>query len=158
MKIKTKSKQFSLINYNLLKYQIYNFNKISKQKFKIVNTNIEIKRVLKIIHSYNIKLKKIIFIGFPYNNSLTNQLNHLFISKNTLSKNYTNLTDYDLIVVNKSTYKDEKIIKNLKSYNLPLIVFGSDDNNYYNINGNFKSRTVKNFCFFLMFSVLKKSN
>ena len=158
MKIKSKSKQISLINYNLLKYQTYNFKKTFKQKFKIVTTSIEIKRALNIIYFYNIKLKKIVFIGFPFNNKITNQLKHSFISKNMLLKNYNNLTDYDLIVFNKSIYNDEKIIKNLISYNLPLIVFGSDDNDYYNINGNFKSKTIKNFCFFLLFSILKKFN
>ena len=156
MKVNKKIKKISLINYNLLKYQIYNTDKIFINNFKINNTNLELKQALKIIYLYNINKKKIMFVGFPYNKVVKNQLNNFFISKNKLYSNLCDLDTYDLIVLNFSNNKDKKILERFKSSNLPLIIFGNNTNKTYNVNGFFKSKSIQNFCFFLLFSVIKK--
>ena len=152
MKIKKRNKKISLINYNLLKYQIYNID-----NFKIVNTNLELKQALKIVYLYNVNKKKILFIGFPYSKSLNNQVNNFFISKNKWCSNTINVKMYDLIVFNCSKDQDEKILETLKVSNKPLIVFGKKTKKNYEVNGSFKARSIQKFCFFLLFSIIKKS-
>lgn len=154
MKIQKKVKKNSLISFKLLKYQIYNIRKNYLQN--INNLNLEIKQVLKVIYLYNIKKKKILFIGFPYNKFLSNQTNHLFLSKNMFLSNCNKLNNYDLIVFNKSQSKDEIIFKKFKSLNIPLILFGESNSKDYNINGIFSSKKSKNFCLFLIFAVIRK--
>lgn len=159
MKLKKKYQSISLINFNLLKYQIYNNNTNQLvQSSKIESINAELKQALKIIYLYNLKNKKILFIGFPYKKGLVNQVNHLFISKKLYHKflgsvNNTMFTDYDLVVFNNFKPKDKMIFK---SINLPSILFGFCGSNSYEVNGFFKNEKSKNFCFFLMFSVLLK--
>ncbi len=155
MKIKKKLKKNSLINLNFLKHQIYNVNESYSNNFKINHLNSEIKQVLKIIYLYNIKNKKILFVGFPYNKLITNQLKHLFVSKNVIFNSSIKINNYDLIVFIKTKSEDETILKNLTLFNLPLIVLGNDNTSLYNVNGIFKSKKLKSFCYFLVFSVLK---
>lgn len=155
MKIKKKHQKISLINYSLLKYQIYNLNNLNDQNFKFYNTNLELKQALKIIYLYNKNKKKILFVGFPFNQTIQNQLTHSFISKNRVFDTYKIFHLYDLIIFNYNNDKDTETIKYLKSYNVPLIVFGSKTNNVYKINGSFNTKTIKKFCLFLIFSVVK---
>lgn len=157
MKIRKKIKKTSLINFNLLKCQIYEKKNKNLISFGIEPLNFEIKQVLKIISLYNIKNKKILFVGFSYNKMLTNQLKQTFISKTECFNNFIKTYDYDLIVFNKSKTKDEIIFKKFNSLNIPLIVFGNYKNQTYVVNGNFRSKKVKNFCSFLIFSLLKKN-
>ena len=66
------SKKYKLIEYYLLKYQIYSSGKGSNKKFiNFLLEQIEMyfKQSLKIIYEYHIKQKKILFIGFPVSNS-----------------------------------------------------------------------------------------
>ena len=155
MKIKKKHQKISLINYSLLKYQIYNLNNLHDQNFKFYNTNLELKQALKIIYLYNKNKKKILFVGFPFNQTIQNQLTHSFISKNRVSDTYKIFHLYDLIIFNYNNDKDTETVKYLKSFNVPLIVFGSKTNNVYKINGSFNTKTIKKFCLFLIFSVVK---
>ena len=162
MKIKKKYQTISLINSNLLKYQTYKNLKLQLQEFKIENINTELKQVLKIIYLYSRKRKKILFVGFPYNKFLINQVNHLFISKKLYNKVLTSSANkmfngYDLIVFNNFKLKDSVTVEYLRSLNLPLILFGECKLNSYGVNGSFKTEKSKNFCFFLIFSVLLKN-
>lgn len=157
MKIKKKLKKNSLISFNLIKYQAYKVKKTYSQKFNINSINLEIKQALKIIYLYNIKNKKILFVGFSYNKFLSNQTNHLFISKRMLLNSFNMFNNYDLIVFNKLKNKDEISFKNLSSLNKPLILLGKQDNKFYSINGFFSSKKGKNFFLFLIFSILRKN-
>jgi len=171
MKIKSTKKSRSLIKLHILKYQIYkNYNKYFSNT-NIENLTIEIKQALKIIYLYHVKNKKILFIGFPYNKILHNQLNHFFISKNFYLKKM--LTGYstsifntkylykkpDLIVINYTSNNDLNILKTLKKTDVPLVLFGNLNNssvNDYSIQGSLKNKKIKKFYFFLIFSVLTK--
>ena len=155
MKIKKKYQKVSLINYSLLRYQVYNSVRVFGQNFKSYNTNLELKQVLKIIYLYNKNKKKILFAGFPYNQIVQNQLNHSFISKNCVLRNYKAFHLHDLIILNYNNDNDKEIVKHLKSQNVPLIVFGSKTNKVYKVNGLFETKTIKKFCLFLIFSIIK---
>lgn len=169
MKLKLKTTTRSLIKLHIVKYQIYkNYNKyLFNANSNINNLTIELKQALKIIYLYNLKNKKILFIGFPYNKILHNQLNHFFISKNFYAKKMlTGNFDSslyktpDLIVFNNTSDKDLVILNVIKTLNIPLIVFGNSNklnNKNYNIQGSLKKNKIKNFCFFLIFSVLTRS-
>lgn len=167
MKIKFKQKSRSLIKLHLLKYQIYKNN----LNISLNNVNTELKQALKVIYLYNNKKKKILFIGFPFNTKLQNQLDQIFMSKIDLKKNLQNNNIYlsgsnvkkpDLIVFNSTSLKDSKITKELKKFNLPLILFGSSDlvSNFktYNVKVSLEKNYIKNFCWFLIFSILTKKN
>lgn len=168
MKRKLKQKSKLLIKLHLLKYQMYknNFNT------SFNNINIELKQALKIIYLYKNKNKKILFIGFPFNIKTQNQLNQIFMSKIILNKklqnNKLNLMSYnenkkiDLIVFSQTSKNDFNTIKELKKFNIPLILFGNFDSNKfvqnYIINSSLKKNYLKKFCWFLIFSILTKTN
>ena len=172
MKTTLKTPSRSLIKIHLLKYQMYkNYNKYSFNS-SLNNVTVELKQALRIIHLYNIKNKKILFIGFPYNKALQNQLSHFFISKHfylkkTLSGNFNSLTNSgvlyknpDLVVFNSTSEKDINILIKLKKLNIPLILFGNSDNishKNYNISGFLQNKKIKKFCFFLIFTILTRS-
>lgn len=155
MKIKKKYQKISLINYSLVKYQVYNSARVFGQNFKSYNTNLELKQVLKIIYLYNKNKKKILFVGFPTSQTVKNQLNHSFISKNYVLKNYKTFYLHDLIILSYNNDNDKEIVKCLKSQNVPLIVFGSKKGTVYKVNGLFETKTIKKFCLFLIFSIIK---
>ena len=132
---------------------IYNID-----NFKILNTNLELKQALKIVYLYNINKKKILFVGFPYSKYVNNQVNNFFISKNKWCSNTVNVKMYDLIVFNCSKDQDKKILETLKDSNKPLIIFGKKTKKNYEVNGSFKAKSIQKFCFFLLFSIIKKVN
>lgn len=167
MKIKLKQKSKSLIKLHLLKYQVYkNYFNTSFN-----NITIELKQALKIIYLYNKKKKKILFIGFPFNVNTHNKLNQIFTSKLDFNKKFQNSglnslyynknKKPDLIVFSQTSKTDFKILKELKKYNIPLILFGNLNNNKiiqnYVVNGYLKKNSIKKFCWFLIFSILTKS-
>lgn len=167
MKLISTSTSRSLIKVHLLKYQIYkNFKNLN---FKICFKNLifELKQALKIIYLYNKKKKKILFIGFPYNKILHNQITHTFMSKQLLLKkiqmNNVNFTKSpNLIVINNFSYKDKQIIKNFEKQNIPLILFNKNltpviNKKFYNIQMNFNKPKIKKLIFFLIFSILTKT-
>ena len=172
MKTTLKTPSRSLIKIHLLKYQMYkNYNKyFFNSSFN--NVIIELKQALKIIHLYNTKNKKILFIGLPYNKVLQNQLSHSFISKNFYFKkisegNYNLLTGSsvlhkspDLVVFNNTSEQDKSILTELKKLNIPLIIFGNlnkRNSKNYNINTSLQKKRIKKFCFFLIFSIITRS-
>ena len=168
MKIKLKKKSRSLIKLHLLKYQIYKDN----LNINLNNVNIELKQALKIIYLYNKKKKNILFIGFPFTTKLQNHLNQSFMSKIELEKKLqinnnkclsnNNGKDFDLIVFNSTSSKDSKFMKELKKFNLPLILFGNFDSvldvNTYNVKVSLNKNYMKKFCWFLIFSILTKKS
>lgn len=159
MKTKKRYQAISLINSNLLKYQTY--TKDYLRKYEVENISSELKQALKIIYMYNKTNKKILFIGFPHNKFLFNQTKNTFMSKNLYKKLLTLdsqkvCRDYDLIVLSSFKTKDKIILKHLKSLDLPLILFGVFDTEFYSVKGFFENKKIKEFCLFLIFSVLVK--
>ena len=67
----------------------------------------------------------------------------------------------DLIVFSQTSETDFKILKELKKYNTPLILFGNFNKNKivqnYVVNSSLKKNSIKKFCWFLIFSILTKS-
>ena len=114
------------------------------------------------------------FIGFPFNKNLHNQLNQSFISKTAYIKKIKNnnldfsfnsagslKTKPELIVFYKTSDKDLLMLKELKKSNIPLILFGNNDKQFvksYSVSGSLKKNKIKKFCSFLIFSVLIKTN
>ena len=165
MKIKFKQKSRSLVKLHLLKYQMY------KNSFNtsLNNVNIELKQALKVIYLYNTKKKKILFIGFPFNIKLQNQIKQIFMSKIGFKKELLNNSAYilgskgkkpDLIVFNGISSDDFMITKELKKFNTPLILFGNynQDSSFktYNVKVCLDKNYIKKFCWFLIFSILTK--
>ena len=162
MKISKKKQLISLINSNLLKFQTYNQNESCFSTIKSRNINFEVKQALKVIYSYHKKKKRILFIGFSYNKFMLNQVNHSFISKKLYSKKFVLSrnkvpNNYDLLVFNNLTVKDKIILKYVKSLNLPSIIFGLFDSNFYSVDVVFKTEKIKFFFSYLIFSILIKS-
>jgi hypothetical protein len=162
MKIKRKIQKRSLIKLYLLKYQTYKNYNNKLSSFCVEDLSVKLKQALKIIYLYATKKKKILFIGFPYNKSVYNQLNHFFVPKKIFlrhgfaAKMFLNKTP-DLVVVNVMSKKDLIILKDIKSKGLPLVTLQSLNNSDLGSNQKFHSE-VKSFCFFLIFSILTKVN
>lgn len=157
MKLKNKLKVKGLINLHLLKYQVY-------KTFTNSNINqipIELKQSLKLIYLYNNK-KNIVFIGFPYNKTLHNQVNHVFVSKVSFFKKFQKknfLDDYDLIVFYQTLKQDYNLLKKLNHTSVPLIMFCNNynlKNKCYIVQNILKNKKLKVFVSFLIFSVLTK--
>ena len=182
-KIIKNSKKYTFIKLHLLKYQIYKQQSGFLFKTNLEQLNIKIKQALKIIYLYHISNKKILFIGFPHNKKITKQLNHTFVPKNILTKRFfdtqiqQNFTIFPkkqsknlnskffrqikLVVLNNVTIKDENTIKEINKQNIPLIVFGDQTfrqkpNLNYTISCSLLQKKIKSFCFFLIFSILRK--
>lgn len=102
------------------------------------------------------KKKKILFLGFNYNKLTHNQVNSCFISKQRCLKKNLDYTKFDLIVFNKTSNQDLKIIETLKTLSIPIIIFGNYNNKGYNFNVLSTKKSVKNFNFFILFSILTK--
>lgn len=155
MKIRRKRILKPLIQLYFLKNQFY------KQfiTFKNINTVIlELKQALKILFLYNKKKKNILFIGFYYNKFIQNQLNHSFSSKNLYSETKLKINKFDLIVFNKTSVNDLKLIKKLKKLNIPIIIFGGLNKIGYDVSTSFNKKNLKTFNSYILFSVLTKYN
>ena len=63
-----------------------------------------------------------------------NQVNYLFHSKNSYLKKKLNFNQIDLIVLHNTKNKDLNIIKNLESFNVPIVVFGNAQSKNYSFN------------------------
>ena len=153
MKIKKKKILKPLVKLYLLKNQFYK----QTNKFKCLNkTMLQLKQSLKIIYLYKIKKKKILFLGFPNNKFIQNQINCVFSSKNLYLKNKLNYKQFDLIVFNKTNSKDIILLKQLRKINIPLVIFGDILNEEYCFNFSSKKNFIKNFNIFIIFSILTK--
>lgn len=172
------NKKYLLTKFYLLKYQAYKQKKFYFFNINLEQLNIKIKQALKIIYLYHINNKKILFIGFPYSKKKIKNKNHLFVPKNFLTKrfiktqksillkkNFQKFTNnfyknFNLIVFYNPVLKDQNLINELNKNNIPLILFGNLFTNSqisYNILGSFIKTKIKSFCFFLIFSILKKN-
>lgn len=169
MKAKLKTLSRSLIKLHLLKYQMYETCKTTTFNAYIQNLTFEIKQSLKVIHLYNIKNKKILFVGFTYKKSLHNQLSHSFISKRLYTKEFlsgkSDLSNIlpnnkpDLIVFNQLSFKESHIIKKLEKQGITYISLGTSKvkhNKFYSVNNFYKTPQIKKFYFFLVFSILTR--
>ena len=147
-----KIREFNLINYNLVKYQVYNLNNIC---LKMDGVSKYLRQSLKIIYLYNLKKKRILFVGFSNNKFLITKLNQSCVSTEMLLN--INVSCYDLIVFNGTKYEDNIILKNLTSLKIPLILFGTCNEKHYGVSGTFKNKNILNFIFFLFFVILTKN-
>ena len=160
MKINSNKYPRSLIKLYLLKNQIYTSSINSINKICLDAFTLELKQSLKIIYLYHTKKKKILFIGFPFNKILHNKTSHLFVSKLTYEKTRLDSKKFDLIVFNKTSFKDNYILTNLNKETNTLVVFGSENKyskKYYNVFGLLKKQKTRIFCFFIIFSILTRS-
>ena len=131
MKLKTK-KQQNQLQILKLSYKKKSFN----SKDKIITAQILLTKILKIIHEYNIKNKKILFIGFPklpdkeFQNTKHLQIPELMINeiwKNPKSKNKTEQpSNLNKLTENLKKKADLIVINNLKAN--PLLI----NKNYLN--------------------------
>ena len=150
MKIKQKNVFKPLIKFYLLKNQYYT------QFDNLNNLVLNFKSCLKIIYLYEKKKKKILFVGFNYNKFIYNQVNQCFISKQRFLKKPIDYTKFDLIVFNKTSSQDFKVIKTLNTLDIPIIIFEDYSTKGYRFNGLSTKKSFKNFNFFMLFSVLIK--
>ena len=159
---------YSYLNLVLLKYQDIK---------NILNINVNLKYALKIINIFSKSNKKIWFIGFDSLinlNKLNLNSNYLFLSSNFLIKGvignkkyvklkskYHNFKKPELVVILGFNNKINITIKEISKLNIPIILFGSIKNlslkSCYIISVPFKNleTKIKNFCFFLIYSILK---
>jgi len=139
MKLKfSSSKKYKLIEYYLLKYQIYSSSKDSNKKFiNFLLEQIEMyfKQSLKIIYEYHIKQKKILFIGFPvpnifFSKYISENTSHIFISETAWVNGILSNTKY-VKKHNKNLSNIElKQFLNTLGNRPDLIVFFNNKNNY----------------------------
>ena len=161
MKIKNlKTKKQPLITLTFNKFQVY-------KNASVYNLEPKFKQILHIISDYHLNKKKILFIGLPYSNNqiLFRYSKHHFITKQLL-KNYLNenskLKNISLIVFFNSQVRDFSLLKELHLVKKPLIVLGhsfSFKNTYigdYVVNLSITLNHLKQFCAFLIYSIIKK--
>lgn len=153
MKIQYKKILKPLIKLHFLKNQYYKYLKDSDW----LNTiTVQLKQSLKIIYLYDKKKKKILFLGFPFNKLIHNQVNHCFSSKINYLKTNLKKKKFDLIVFYKTSEKDLVLLETLQKRNIPVIIFGDSGEKGYNLNTLTRKKSIKNFNFFVIFSVLTK--
>jgi hypothetical protein len=180
-----KIKKYTLLKLHLIKYQAYKICLKNLKPLKTVDClELNLKHALNLIYLYHFNNKKILFIGFPYNKKLNtlSPLQHFFISKklwvngifsnknakiqNLLKQTTTKLTnpfgkkDPNLVVLFNFSKKDQNILNELSLIGCPLIIIGSQTPIYipnlvYAIPGLFLKKNIKQFCFFLIYSMLK---
>lgn len=129
--------------------------------------NINLKQVLKIIHLFSINSKTIWFIGF---NKTFNYKTHVFLPANFWLKGLIGNKKFvktkqnkkpDLIVILNKEVTHERLTEFVVS-NIPVIVLGSVKSSlkscYIKVVPLKLEKKIKEFCLFLLYSVLKKSN
>jgi ribosomal protein S2 len=145
---------------------------------------LRLKQALNLIHLYHSSNKRILFIGFPYikDQVVLRSIQHFFIQKKfwvnglfgnknaniqnsnqkiSLVGNPFVKKDPDLIVLFNVTVKDTNILKEVSVVGCPVIILGSQtfhktNNVVCSVPGNFLKRNMKQLCFFLIYSILKK--
>ena len=163
MKIKKlKIKKTLLTSLALKKFQVYKTISLNKLELKF-------KQILHVISHYHLNKKKILFIGLPYsNNQLLHKYSKHFFATKQLSNNYLNdktkLKNISMIVFFNSKIDDLKIFKELKVTKKPVIIIGqfffskNTQTSDYFVNLNLKSKSLKQFCAFIIYSIIKKES
>lgn len=166
MKLKTlKTKRYTLLRLHLLRFQTYKC--LNKKSFfnSIKHLELRLKQILQLIYLYHYNNKKILFIGFPYSKSkfISGYSKHIFIPKKMYSGRvlaYKN--DINLIVIFNLTKKDTLILKELSDIKKPTVFLGNSNeikilNKFtYSINSFIINKNFKQFCHFLMCTILKQ--
>lgn len=166
-----KTKKFTLLHLHLIKFQAYKQKNLCFNSLNLLE--LKIKQILQIIALYHSNKKRILFIGFPYinNKNILKYSKHTFIPKNVFSNgSFVNKTKYsslvktsDLSIIFNPTKKEFFLFKEFYSKNKPLIVLGNSFFNNkinhkitYNAFGFNTRKYVKQFCSFLIFTILKQ--
>ena len=169
MKLKNlKIKKYTLLRLNLIKFQTYKcknkhtfFNSVNQLELKI-------KQILQLIYLYHYNNKRILFVGFPYikSNYLLNYSKHIFVPKKVwLNRSFINKFVFDknstdLIIIFNPTFKELSVFKELNHIKKPIIILGNSKNNInqltYSISGSFIKHHIKQFCSFLIYTILKQ--
>lgn len=162
-------KKYNLLDIFLLKYQNSNNNsKIGKH----------LKHALKIIYQFNKNKKIIWFVGFnsfvPIKNLIFNS-KHVFLPNDFWIKGLignrkfvkskiksSNFKTPNLVVIFDCNSRMSETVKELNKQDIPIIIFGSFSKislrscyiKFVPID-NFENK-IKSFCFFLVYSILKK--
>lgn len=164
MKAYNPSYNRSIVKLNLLKHQHYKNTNNSLKSFGLEELSSQLKQALNLIFSYSLKKKKILFIGFPYNKLVHNQVNHVFVTKifflKTSFKSKKICKRCDLCVVNLTSKNQETLLKEVRSLNIPVVIFGNTNtrsHESYIVQTDLKSGSIKNFWMFLLVSVLLKT-
>jgi len=140
MKIKsTKTRNYKLFKYNLLKLQIYS-DRTKRNAFEVSNPasgQIEayIKQALKIIFEYHKRHFKILFIGFPVISKLKQMrlihfTNHNFVSQKSwisgIFRNRFSILSYLTSLNSQNFSKRLKLLLTLKAKPHLVVVFGQE--------------------------------
>ena len=161
MKVKKlKPKKKLLLTLTLKKFQTY-------KNFFFYKLELKLKQSLQVIFNYNLKKKKILFIGLPYcsNQLLFKSSKHIFVTKKEVHKFLNNksiLKNLSLIVFFNFKSKDLNLLNDLKIIKKPVIVIGQTFlinrklEIEYTVNLNLNILDVKQFCSFLIYSTIKK--
>ena len=185
MKLKTqKIKKYTLTKLYLSKYQAYKGSLFGFTDSKILeNLELTLKQALNLIHLYHSSNKRILFIGFPYikNKYILKYLKHNFLPKNlwikglfgnkasvfknsknksSVLKTFSIQSNPDLIVFFNPKFEDTTILQELYKTGQPLICLGTEPgfNSFYatyNVPAFFFNKKLKQFCSFLVHSILK---
>jgi hypothetical protein len=185
MKLKNqKIKKYTLTKLHLSKYQAYKGSLYSFADSKILeNLELTLKQALSLIHLYHSRNKRILFIGFPYikNKYILKYLKHSFLpknlwvkglfgnktsvfkklkNKNSILKTFSTQNNPDLIVFFNPKIGDTVILQELYKTGRPLICLGTEPNfnlscTTYNVPAFFFNKKLKQFCSFLVHSILK---
>lgn len=162
MKIKNlKSKKQLLVSLTLKKFQVYKNSLFYKLELNL-------KQSLQIIANYHLKKRKILFIGLPYKNnpSVLKSSKHIFVPKKLLHSSLhpkDRLKNISLVVFFNFQLKDLNLLRELKVIKKPVIVIGQTfliKNKSlcdYTVNFNLNKVNLKQFCSFLIYSIIKKN-
>ncbi len=183
MKLKnsTIKDHYTLIKLYLLKHQVYKTKTFKTFVYDSLNfLEFSLKQILTLIHLYDSKNKKILFIGFPYSNnkSFLKSSNHLFIPKNFWLKEksgslFETKQKFDFKKVNSTVKKCNlviflnpssqhlEILQEFNKLQIPLVLIGNDKNmnlkfSKYTVSAFTLRSTTKKFFFFLISTILKK--
>lgn len=178
-------KKYTLTKLYLSKYQAYknNLNDFVNSK-TLDNLELNFKQILNLIHLYHLSNKRILFVGFPHikKKSILKYLKHNFLpknlwvkglfgnkacllkkktkTKNSLKNAFSTQNNPDLIVFFNPQKEDSFILKELHKLGKPLICLGTRSNfnlSYatYSVSASFLNQKLKQFCSFLIYSILK---
>lgn len=175
MKIKiTNVKKKLMINFFLNKYRNLLKKNNTFKSLKIIE--LQIKRALNLILFFHIKNKQILFVGFPefLNKKIQNRIKkskHYFLPSNlwfpgsfsneTQIKYFKNQNISLIVVFNKNNSDNLLLLNEIKTTNVPVIVFGPVLYSHrlflgsYLVNKTITHKFLNNFLFYLIYSILK---